>query len=88
MPSGGYRPGAGFVGTGKHRRKHRQRSAVSPEDLATLTPLQWMLFTMNDSKCDPAIRDRMAIQAAPYCHGRAGGKRQPVPLQKGAFLED
>jgi hypothetical protein len=61
---------------------------VSPADLATLTPLQWMLHVMNDPQADADIRDRMAIQAAPYCHARPGGKRQPVPLQKGAFLED
>jgi hypothetical protein len=88
MPSGGYRPGAGFVGTRKHRHKRQQRSALSPADYAELTPLQWMLHVMNDPKCDPAIRDRMAIQAAPYCHARSGEKRQPIPLQKAAFLED
>lgn len=43
-----------------------------------LTPLEYMLKIMNNSKADKDRRDRMAIAAAPYVHGRVekGGKKK------------
>jgi hypothetical protein len=34
------------------------------------TPLEYMLSVMNDNEADISRRDRMAIAAAPYVHGR------------------
>jgi hypothetical protein len=34
------------------------------------TPLEYMLAVMNDNGADITRRDRMAIAAAPYVHGR------------------
>jgi len=38
---------------------------------AELSPLAYMLSVMNDNKADLTRRDRMAIAAAPYVHGRS-----------------
>jgi phage terminase small subunit len=42
----------------------------------TLTPLVYMLAVINDPTADPARRDRLAIAAAQYVHGRAVYSRQ------------
>jgi phage terminase small subunit len=41
------------------------------------TPLEYMLKVMNDTTADAARRDRMAIAAAPFVHGKIpeGGKK-------------
>lgn len=71
MARGGARPGAG-------RKKGGQASI--PKDIEVeavaenLTPLEYMLKTMNNPRVSPARRDRMAIAAAPFCHCRAGEK--------------
>ena len=63
---GGYRPGAGGGSSGK----------VFPHDIvqdansAKMQPLEYMLAVMNDRTADANRRDRMAIAAAPYVHGR------------------
>ena len=35
-----------------------------------MTPLEYMLTVMRDPAVDSARRDRMAVAAAPYCHGK------------------
>jgi hypothetical protein len=35
-----------------------------------MTPLEYMLTVMRDPNADTVRRDRMAINAAPYCHGK------------------
>jgi phage terminase small subunit len=41
---------------------------------AKKTPLEYMLDMMNNPKADPERRDRMAVAAAPYVHGKVGEK--------------
>lgn len=45
-----------------------------------LSPLDYMLKVMNDPAADDGRRDRMAVAAAPYVHGKmadaAGGKKE------------
>ena len=45
-----------------------------------LTPLSYMLMTINDASASPSRRDRMAMFAAPYVHPRAAavGKKARV----------
>jgi hypothetical protein len=50
---------------------------VLPADIATITPLEWMLFVMRDENADPELRDRMAVASAPYCHVRSAGHAKP-----------
>lgn len=71
MPAGGPRVGAG-------RPRKGEAPAVKPEDEASveaekldLTPLEYMLQVMNDRTVEKARRDRMAVAAAPYVHGKA-----------------
>jgi hypothetical protein len=66
MARGGYRPGAGrpkLEPALKEARRAARKEGV--------TPLRYMLRTMNDPSVDEARRDRMAIAAAPFCHPRA-----------------
>lgn len=68
--------------------------AALPDDITkpaaelSLTPLEYMLKVMNDSKSDPMRRDRMAMAAAPFVHMRPSeaspGKRK---LQEEAAKE-
>lgn len=39
---------------------------------ANMTPLEYMLDVMNNRKADPNRRDRMAVAAAPFVHGKMG----------------
>jgi len=45
---------------------------------AVQDPLSYMLGVMNNPKAEPDRRDRMAIAAAPFVHGKVGeaGKKQ------------
>lgn len=91
MPRGGYRPGAG--------RPKGTRSTASDAHADTAghawTPLEYMLAVMNDASTDPMRRDRMAIAAAPYVHGKKGevGKREQrkarsETAEQGSMWED
>ena len=60
MVSGGYRPGAG--------RPKGKKPGNAP---VSVTPLEYMLAVVNDPTADLSRRDRMAIAAAPFVHGRA-----------------
>lgn len=39
---------------------------------ANLSPLEYMLGVMNNPNADPDRRDRMAVAAGPYVHGKMG----------------
>lgn len=73
MPRGGYRPGAG---------RPARETTPEPETPAlgnpALSPLDYLLGVMNDPTAAPERRDRAAIAAAPYVHGKveATGKKQ------------
>ena len=75
MARGGFRLGAGrpkgtqaqkLVANNKSRPKHAGKR---------LTPLEYMLSVINDPEADAGRRDRMAIAAAPYIHGRPSSER-------------
>ena len=65
MARGGYRPGAGRKSKDL-RKPELIRTAIS----AGMSPLEYMLTVMRDPKAEAVRRDRMAIAAAPFCHGR------------------
>ena len=74
MARGGYRPGAGRPRkeAGKAPVVKDEKDAEKPrQSLGGLTPLEYMLSVMNSESVDDARRDKMAIAAAPYVHGRA-----------------
>jgi hypothetical protein len=82
MPRGGYRPGAGRPKGVKSKGGERVAAApptARPEQPAReeQTPLQYMLDVMNDPDASPERRDRMAIAAAGYLHGRGAGGLLP-----------
>jgi hypothetical protein len=56
----GYRPNGG-----------RPKKDTSKQKTPHETPLEYMLRVMNDNGADISRRDRMAIAAAPFVHGRA-----------------
>ena len=74
MARGGYRPGAGRPRkeAGKAPVVRDEKDAEKPrQSLGGLTPLEYMLSVMNSESVDDARRDKMAIAAAPYVHGKA-----------------
>jgi hypothetical protein len=68
MSSGGYRPAAG-------RPLKSTKVGISRALKNGLSPLEYMLHVMNDPEVDSSRRDRMAIAAAPYVHGRAAEEK-------------
>lgn len=75
MARGGYRPGAGRPKGAKSKAAGSvpQSPAVQPDKPVVpddRTPLEYMLHVMNDPAASPERRDRMAIAAAGYLHGR------------------
>lgn len=92
MPRGGARPGAGRPRTKlPEEPAHKAVVAEVRVDAAKygLTPLEYMLKVMNNGEADPARRDRMAVAAAPYIHGKAsdaaaGKKEQQADAAKTA----
>ena len=42
------------------------------------TPLEYMLSVMRDASAENTRRDRMAIEALPYCHDQIKAKRKAV----------
>lgn len=87
MARGGYRPGAGRPKGGKTKdpapvtaAKALQETLAKEGELLPKRrdPLEYMLDVMNDPMADDARRDRLAIAAAPFVHGRAGehGKKE------------
>lgn len=78
MPRGGLRPGAGRPP--KEAKPAKKAVEAKPVVLAEgqLDPLAYMLSVMNDAGADDARRDRMAIAAAVYVHGKPGDAAQGV----------
>lgn len=89
MARGGYRPGAGRPR--KNPEETSAKASTRPAKAAAgnqtakerldLTPLEYMLDVINDPNADQARRDRMALAAAPFVHGKiaevgAGKKEQ------------
>ncbi len=88
MPRGGARVGAGRPkGSSKKAQTAKstcKTSAASAKDtptpsadlpgpeLTATTPLDYMLAVMGNPHADPGRRDRMAVAAAPYLHGKLG----------------
>lgn len=80
MARGGFRPGAGRPkGSAKAKApKGEAESQPQIKDCVSRTPLEYMLWVMNNASIDEQRRDRMAIAAAPFVHARAGyaGKKE------------
>ncbi|MGE0653301.1 MAG: hypothetical protein AB7P12_16390, partial [Alphaproteobacteria bacterium] len=74
MARGGYRPGGGRPKGSKNLKTLAREGAVDgsadAEISEGLTPLEYMLKVMRDDGAEPGRRDRMAIAAAPFVHGR------------------
>jgi len=76
MPAGGARPGAGRPR--KEISSPKQQTECSfPVDVVAqskanpgMTPLEYMLTVMRNPDVPDTRRDRMAVAAAPYCHGK------------------
>lgn len=91
MARGGYRPGAG-----RPRKEAGKAPAMVNEDaahkprksLGGKTPLEYMLSVMNDQSAEDARRDRMAMAAAPYVHGKAADAAPGKKEQKQARAEE
>ncbi len=73
---------------GKTRSKRQARKPAPPDQKPetipekeadgsgeNLTPLEYMVKTMNDPKVDPEIRARLAIAAAPFVHEKKLDKK-------------
>lgn len=71
MAGGGPRVGAGRPPKGQVADPRPEDEAVEEAEKLNLTPLEYMLSVMNDPGEDKVRRDRMAVAAAPYVHGRA-----------------
>ena len=76
MARGGYRPGAGRP---PKKALSPEKNSMEPMVTKGFSPLEYMLHVMNDANADEARRDKMAIAAAPFGHGKpndaAGGKK-------------
>lgn len=63
------------------RKRGRPKKILVNVDVSSdASPLEYMLAVMRDDRVDPMRRDRMAIAAAPYVHGKppemVGGKKE------------
>ena len=90
MARGGYRPGAGRPRkeAGKPPAMANEESAHKPrKSLGGKTPLEYMLSVMNDPVAEDARRDRMAMAAAPYVHGKAADAAPGKKEQRQAAAE-
>lgn len=73
MAHGGPRVGAGRPkkASAGSPKKSTDREIRREARTQGLTPLEYMLDVMNDAQADAGRRDRMAVAAAPYVHGKA-----------------
>jgi hypothetical protein len=88
MSRGGRREGAGRrAGVPNKASQERQKKVAE----SGITPLDYMLKVMRDSKADASRRDEMAKAAAPYVHpklastqhtGPGGGPIQTMDITK------
>ena len=102
MPKrGGFRVGAGrpkgVKETQPRTRQNPENSSPAPDIAlaainAGMTPLEYMLAVMRDPGADQVRRDRMAMAAAPYCHGRMSdnrvGKKDQARIDAATASED
>lgn len=49
-----------------------------------MTPLDYMLTVMRNPEADQARRDRMAMAAAPFIHGKPGEQSKKAERQENA----
>jgi hypothetical protein len=84
MARGGYRPGAGRPKTAKVQTRIEVKREANK---AKMSPLEYMLSVMNDADIDDGRRDRMAIAAAPYVHGKAEDAKDGKKAQRQATAE-
>jgi hypothetical protein len=67
----GRKPGTPKTGGRKKGTPNKLTAAREAEIAASgLTPLDYMLTILRDTKIDAVRRDEMAKAAAPYCHSR------------------
>ena len=88
MPRGGYRPGGGRPKGSKTVGKISAADARALVSAAGESPLAYMLRIMNHPDVDPARRDRLAVAAAPYVHGRPGEKDRSRKADKAAAAQE
>jgi hypothetical protein len=102
MPKrGGFRVGAGRPKGVKEpeprTRQNPENSSPAPDIMraainAGMTPLEYMLAVMRDPDAEQVRRDRMAMAAAPYCHGRMSdnrvGKKDQARIDAATASED
>ena len=82
MARGGYRPGAGRPK--KNSLDDTRAKIKKAARKLKISPLDYMLSVMNDPLSDTNRRDRMAIAAAPFVHGRADGEGSKGEREKRA----
>lgn len=87
MAKGGYRPGAGRPKGSPNKPKATDQQPTPAPAPQVGSPLEYMISVMNDLAADDARRDRMAIAAAPYVHGRADAAAPGKKEQKQAAAE-
>lgn len=76
MARGGYRPGAGRPKGSKNKAKKEKKDSKNKVVLLDdLTPLEYVLKTINDANASNDRKDRLAIAALPFCHERVDGKK-------------
>jgi len=72
MPRGGARIGAGRPRKDAPAREPTNSEIRTEARKAGLSPLDYMLAVMRNPEADQARRDKMAIAAAPFVHGKPG----------------
>ena len=81
MARGGYRPGAGRPKKVPEMPVKQAKVELKAEPVELhmeegwLEPLEYMMQVINDPDAEQTRRDRMAIAAAPFRHGRAADDR-------------
>lgn len=88
MAKGGYRPGAGRPKGSPNKPKATDQQPTPAPAPQVGSPLEYMISVMNDLAADDARRDRMAIAAAPYVHGKAADAAPGKKEQKQARAEE
>lgn len=81
MARGGFRQNAGRPAGTKTAKEKVPKVPADIKKAAKATqmsPLEYMLTVMNDDDADEIRRDRMAVSAAPFVHGKPGeqGKKE------------
>ena|ERR1700760_78526 len=88
MSRGGYRVGSGRPKGA--RTKFRQPLTTTGRRIRMgrqLLPLEYLLALVADETIDPQRRDRAAIAALPYCHGKPAESYQPLGKKAQAKID-